>query len=269
MNTFSYELDRLVDEPNRPGPALDDVLRAGRRRRRNRIIRRAAGGTLAVALGVNGLALALVAASPAETAWSLASSPATMNQEIAELIEAELPAGTRVADLEMEAYGTEEGPDGLPAPIPEREWAEATQWRVTATLDDGHVVSVVLLHAQSETEGDSRANCARDVAEGFSISCEVTDVDVQGQSVETIAQQSALRPSEAAGYWEGVDDPSSVPLEDRHFSHSVEAQPGGDFLISASERFPARDLAAFEAKAHLSEAQLLEIVSSPRLVKAG
>jgi hypothetical protein len=158
------------------------------------------------------------------------------------------------------------------------EWDRADIWRVTAHLPGGHRVMVVLDHAQGETEGVSRSQCAADLAEGFHTLCKVGSATASGRTLTTLETRSgALRRVQLAPVgevpggdaFEGVEDPSTVRPDKRYYDHDYEVQPGGDFLVNVSELVRAPTPDAAQQEMVLDTAAMRAIALDPRLITAG
>lgn len=269
-------LDTAIGEAPSPGPSLAEVVRSGRRLRRRSLARRCAGATAVAAAAVVTATTALTAGTTAP-AWALATSPEHVTQQIVDRLEAQLPAGTTIRALEESAYGERTGDDGLPAELPRKDWDTATSWSVDATLSNGHRVYVSLAHSVGESEWPGEAGddpvdgyalqCRRDLAEGFYETCDSRYLRAQGSNVPSRTTEEGLRPVQN-GYWEGLEHPEREPRETRYFSQTLSVYPGGDFIVSATERFRAEDVEQMRAERSLEAADLAEIVLDPQLLAA-
>ncbi|GAA1761995.1 hypothetical protein GCM10009795_005530 [Nocardioides hankookensis] len=240
-DTLRSELARHGDGSN---VQLSNVIAGGRRRQRATAVRRTACALAALVVTGGGFALASVPA--AADSWQLAPAPEQVNQRIVEIVEARLPAGISVNDVDLKAYADPAPGQGSPEPgglpLPRSQWSEADAWLAKLTLDTGAEVQVFLGHAEGETEGDAAATCATDVAAGVYSVCDAGSVSRQGENVAVIWREGF---AELAGDGtlygpgtlvapDGTAAPSSTPVS----THGLESHPGGDFLISVQELDP-------------------------------
>jgi hypothetical protein len=291
-DTLRRELHRYVAPiEEATSSELHAVLRAGRAQaRRHGRAQRAAAGIATLAIAATGSFAALSAESASAAHWKLAAAPQEVNPEILAILKDQLPAGTHIDHVTMKAYAAEPdftgtvGTDlGEPIPLARKDWDKAASWEVTAYLGAGHTITVVLVHAKSETEGNAAANCAADLAAGYVSSCDATIAHTQGTTVPMLEQTSVAFKKSADGTMETGAVANDKPGEDvnppdvssyigpnqRYFHHSVEAHPGGDFLVSVTEQIKTPDLDGFDDDAVLVTEGMKEIVLSPELLAAG
>lgn len=248
---------------------LSTVVARGRSRRRTSRSRRVVGSVAAMAVG-GGAAFALAAGPAAATEWTLAAAPEQVNQQIVDLIEAELPAGTAVAGIDLAAFKDPEPGQGSDAPggirLAEQDWGQADAWRATVRLASGGQVVVSLGHARGETEGDAAANCKADLAEGYYDVCDAGTVTRQGEDVEKIWRTSAREFVAADGTLYGADavpsDGPDLPDSTSVTVQELEAQPGGAFLVTAYEITPEGE------EPVLDQAALADIALAEELLDA-
>jgi hypothetical protein len=163
--------------------------------------------------------------------------------------------------------------------LPPSLYDKASSMSVVFGGDGDHRVSVTLLHARSEAEGDARKNCARDLAGGIDFSCTVS-TSPAGDTVTTVVR--ALRPSHelgvgwglltrqelSAGVANGTSPGGSGPIDlaEVYFARTVESVHSDTFLTSAEEIVRAPDVATAERLWRVPVADLESLVTDPTLV---
>lgn len=242
-NALKHALVRDIDRVG-DGSAVQiaTIIESGRRRRRNRNVRRGAGALATLAMTAGG-ALAFGATGPAAAAtWSLTPAPDQVNARIVELVKQELPAGTTIASMELTAYEQPPAGQGSPEaggiPLPRPAWDRADAWRAVVDLGSGRSINVFLGHAQGEVEGDAAASCRADVAAGNDEVCDPGTVQSQGQDVDVVwSEGTAERMSDGTLWGPNAQDGEhdGTPVTTR----SLESHPGGDFLVAITEESPA------------------------------
>ncbi len=275
-DTLRHELRDVTAKPSL-GPDLQTTLASGRSRRRRRTAGRVAGaGLLAGAVAVAAVALLpwgdTSTSSDGDQQWALAVPPEDINPRILDLLRAALPSGTELTDVQMKAWPADDdgntseavGPGSDDGSLPPERWDEAVEWSVSADVGDGHELSVSIMHAESETEGDSAQACRSDLRAELYLVCDVgTDSDT---GVETTYRLASERWGSGAWY---VAPPSDIDPDQQWFSHEVEAQPGGDFLLRVVERVKTPTRAGAEAQQLLDRETMTGLVLDPDLLAAG
>lgn len=122
--------------------------------------------------------------------------------------------------------------------LPPEHWDKASGMRVEYPRP-GHKLSVQLLHARSEAEGDRAAYCEQELASGYALACEVVEVD--GRPVVQIT--NAVRRG-GGGEWFSVtkDKVATTDPEALWFQRTVEDVRSGTLVVTAQESVKAPTL---------------------------
>lgn len=223
-----------LSEDVRGGPSLQRALQKGRARRRRRAVAAVGSGVATVcAVGVVAGA-ALTGAGPFageapqqadEPQWTLAVPPEKVPYAIERAVRQELPGNAKISYTKLQAYGK-----GSKA-LPKSEWDEATAWYGTFMVGSGEQLSVELLHAASETEGDPHSVCR-----GWPyLRCDFAEPDgVQIFNTEEVLRNEAQPGAKTPGPW-GAIPAKDIRPDRRWYEREVEVQPGGDYLVRASD----------------------------------
>ncbi|MGD9959280.1 hypothetical protein [Nocardioides sp.] len=280
LSTMLHEHVRSDELPFSLSP--DTTIALGRRTLRRRRARRTGWGVLAAAASVAVVLPFVGSDAPAGNDREL--DPATS----AALEDYDASAMPRliedVAREELGPHAADLGParfragDGQGQWLPPRYYDKASSMSVSFGAQSDHRISVDLMHARSEAEGDARQGCAEEVESGYNFSCEVT-TSPAGDTVVTSVW--AVRPlDDGTRGWGAVTreelrtgvvsatDPSQSPIDygDIYFQRHVESVHSETFLTAATETVRAPDLATANSLWELPTGALERVVTDPTLV---
>ncbi|MDQ4052883.1 MAG: hypothetical protein M3237_09295 [Actinomycetota bacterium] len=267
-----HDLSTLVrdhvssDEPRFPGP--DAAIARGRRTVRTQRI--TAGVGVAAVLAVVGALVVPGLPDDARPGGSEGTDPAvqdSLDNYDATAMPGIVEGATRavfsrsVSDLgeaDFSAYDAQGNPLGPDL------YDKASGMSISYGDRSTRELSVDLMHAKSEAEGDHEKVCADGTAEGSYLECTVETFD-DGDVLVTYL--TALRPFHGEG-WYGVtrDELATRNPDNLWFQRHVEVIKSETFLTTADETIKARSLAAAKDAFIVPVTDLAEIASDPRLV---
>ena len=269
-----------TDEPQGPDP--DATITLGRRTLRRRRARRTGLGVLVAAASVAVVLPFVHSGGSADTGTELdpATAAALENYDASampQLIEdlARQVFTPHDADLGVARFlaGDSQGQR-----LPARYYDKASSMSVSFGGEGDHRISVDLMHARSEAEGDARAGCLEAIASGYNFSCDVT-LDAAGDTVVTSLW--AVRPlGDGMSGWGAVTreelrtgvvaagDPSQSPIDvdEIYFQRHVESVHSETFLTAATETVRAPNLARANRLWRIPTDALERVVTDPSLV---
>ena len=221
------------------GPSLQRAIQQGRARRRRRAVAAVGSGVATVcAVGVVAGAV-MTGVGPfngddgqrdEDAKWAVSVPPEAVPHAIEDAVRAQLPDGTEITYKELDAYGKGS------RPLPKERWDEATSWYGTFMLGAEEQVSVELLHSKGETEGDPDKLCGDPLYKR----CDANDVaGVQVFNWEWALRNDGRPGAKSPGPW-GAMRVDQIKPDRRWFEQTLEAQPGGDYLVRAKNTIKAR-----------------------------
>ncbi|CUR59213.1 hypothetical protein NOCA2570086 [metagenome] len=280
LATLLHEHVRSDEQPFSLDP--DATIAVGRRALRRRRARRTGLGVLVAAASAAVVLPFVTTGGPGgtgreidpATAAALESYDASaMPQLIEDLARQEFQP--HVADL---GAGRFRAGDSQGQWLPPRYYDKASTMSVSFGGQGDHRISVDLMHARSEAEGDARQGCLEDVESGYTFSCVVTTSEA-GDTVVTSVW--AVRPlDDGMAGWGAVTrdelrtgvvsptDPSQSPIDydEVYFQRHVESVHSETFLTGATETVRAPDLATASSLWRIPARALERVVTDPSLV---
>lgn len=244
-DTLKERIGQMSEEVH-GGPSLQRAIQNGRARRRRRAVAAVGSGVATMcAVGVvAGAALTGVgpfadeAPTSDEREWVLAVPPEDVPYAIEHAVREQLPDDGKITHTQLQAYGKGS------KPLPEDRWDEATAWNGTFMLGSGERISVELLHAAGETEGDPNKFCN----DSLYLQCDYRTVSGANAFTRVWALRNEGREgAKTPGPW-GAIPAKQIPPERLWFERLAEVHPGGDYLVTARDTIhaPTHDQAKAE-----------------------